>query len=74
MENNNAIEKLNEGAVNQVYEEVSTSGGNMLGKVVIGAVIVAAVTGLVVWNKKRKERKMREAEEIVKVIAEEDEK
>lgn len=63
MKNNNAIEQINEGAVNQIYEEVSTSNGNPLVKIALGVLVVAAGVGTAVWFKNRKNRKQ-ECEEV----------
>ena len=66
MENNNAIEQLNEGTVTQFYEEVNTSGGNVLAKVAVVAVIAAVGVGAAIIYKKRKAREA----EVIEVINE----
>lgn len=56
MEENQVIEEINEGAVNAVCEEVSNSNGNLIAKLVVGTLVVAAGVGAFIFYKKRKNK------------------
>ena len=56
-EQNEVIEKLNEEVINEVGTELSTSNGNVLAKVLVGAVVVAAGVGAFIFLKKKRDSK-----------------
>lgn len=56
-EQNEVIEKLNEEVMNEVGTELSTSNGNVLVKVLVGAVAVAAGVGAFIFLKKKRDSK-----------------
>ena len=56
-EQNEVIEKLNEEVMNEVGTELSTSNGNVLAKVLVGAVAVAASVGAFIFFKKKRDSK-----------------
>ena len=62
MENKKLMEGINNETVGQVYEEVVNSNGNLMTKLAVGAVVAAIGVGTLLIYKKRKQKRIIEAE------------
>lgn len=56
-EQNEVIEKLNEEVINEVGQELTTSGSNVFAKVAVAVLVAAAGVGAFIFYKKKKNSK-----------------